>query len=208
MRTRARAAALAGAALLAMGPGALSPAAATTMTWTVQPGGAVAGKAGMTTLRDTTTNTVLNCRSATMSGPLKAGSGLPGTGIGTITTAAYQCPSPGLGFMLTAHGLPWHLNLTGYDRRTGVARGTISHARLMLSGPACTAVVNGTGGSTADGTVAVSYANKTGKLTVLTAGGNLHWYHVHGCAGLVRDGDPAALSAAYAISPPQSITSP
>ncbi len=29
-----------------------------------------------------------------------------------------------------------------------------------------------------------------------------------GCAGLVGNGDPAQLSATYAISPPQTITSP
>jgi len=56
--------------------------------------------------------------------------------------------------------------------------------------------------------VAVSYAGKASKLTILPAGSNLHWYHVKGCAGLLRNGDPAALAAAYAISPPQVITSP
>ena len=208
MRTRAGAAALAAAALLALGAAALSPAAATTMTWTVKPGGAVAGKAGMTTLRDTTTDTLLNCKSATMTGTLKAGSGLPGAGIGAITAAAISCPSPTFGFKLAARGLPWRLSLSGYDRRTGVARGTISHLELAFSGPGCSAVINGTGGATADGVVAVSYADKTGKLTILQAGGNLHWYHVKGCAGLVADADNATLTTAYTLSPPQFITSP
>ena len=39
-------------------------------------------------------------------------------------------------------------------------------------------------------------------------GGNLHWYHVHGCAGIIRNGDAATLSASYTISPQQVITSP
>jgi len=78
----------------------------------------------------------------------------------------------------------------------------------MLTGPGCSAVVNGTSGTTADGVVAVSYANTPGRLTIHTAGGNLHWYHVSGCAGLLGDGDPATLSAAYAVSPKQEITSP
>jgi hypothetical protein len=56
--------------------------------------------------------------------------------------------------------------------------------------------------------VAVSYASKTGKLTIHPAGGNLHWVHVTGCNTLFCNGDPAALAAAYAISPPQVITSP
>jgi hypothetical protein len=89
-----------------------------------------------------------------------------------------------------------------------VGRGTISHLELMPTGPGCSAVVNGTSGPTVDGVVAVSYANTTGKLTIHTSGGNLHWYHVSGCAGLVTDGDPATLSAAYAVSPNEAITSP
>jgi hypothetical protein len=48
----------------------------------------------------------------------------------------------------------------------------------------------------------------TGKLTIHTAGDNLHWFHVSGCAGLLGDGDRATLSAAYTISPKQEITSP
>ncbi len=208
MRTRAGAAALAGVALLAVGAGALAPAAATTMTWTVKPGGAVAGKAGMATLRDTTTNSVLNCKSATMTGTLKAGSGLPGAGIGSITAAAFSCPTPTFGFKLAARGLPWRLSLSGYDRRTGVARGTAGHLELALSGPGCSAVINGTGSAAADGVVAISYADKTGKLTILPAGGNLHWYHVKGCAGLVADADNATLTTAYTVSPPQFVTSP
>ena len=208
MRTQVGAAALAGAALLAIGSGARSPAAATTMTWTVKPGGAVAGKAGMTTLRDTTVNTVVNCRSATMTGSLEAGSGLPGAGIGSITAAAFSCPAPITGVKLTARGLPWRLNLSGYDRRTGVARGTVSHLELGFSGPGCSAVINGTGGAASDGVVAVSYADETGKLKILAAGGDLHWYHVKGCAGLVADADSATLTTAYTLSPPQFITSP
>lgn len=176
-------------------------------TWTVRPGGTITATASKAALTDTTTGTTLGCTSATMTGALQAGSGLPGTGIGSITAAAFSC-HPLLPVHLTALGLPWRLNLSTYDRRSGAARGTISHLRLSFAGPACTAQVNGTSSTTSNGVVAVSYAGKTGKLTIHPAGGNLHWYHVHGCAGLVGNGDPATLSAAYAISPPQTITSP
>ena len=207
MRTRVGAAALAGAMVLAVGSGAGSSAAATAQTWTVQPGGPVAAKAGKTTLTDTTLHSTLTCISATMTGTLKAGSGLPGASIGSITAAAFRCQAL-LPVHLTALGLPWRLNFSSYNRSTGVARGTISHLRLSFTGPACTAQVNGTGGIIANGVVAVSYANNTSKLTIHPAGGNLHWVHVKGCGGLFGDGDPAALAAAYAISPPQVITSP
>jgi hypothetical protein len=45
-----------------------------------------------------------------------------------------------------------------------------------------------------------SATNTTGKLTIHAAGGNLHWFHVSGCAGRLEDGDAATLSAAYALS--------
>ena len=209
MRTRLAVVALTGAAVLATGPGAAPPSAAATATWTVRPGGAITAKAGATKLNDTTTGNVLNCKSSSMSGTLKAGSGLAGTGIGSITAAAYDCSMPfGLQFLLTPRGLPWHLNLAAYDVGTGVSRGTISHVELTLTGPGCSATINGTSGSGADGLVAVSYAGQTGTLKIRPAGGNLHWSHVSGCAGLVGDGDPATLSAAYTISPEQEITSP
>ena len=91
MRTRVGAAALAGAMLLAMGLEASSPAAATAKTWTVRPGGAVAGKGGKTTLTDTKLHSTLTCISATLTGTLKPGSRLPGAGIGAITAAAFSC---------------------------------------------------------------------------------------------------------------------
>jgi len=194
---------------LAVGAGAVSSAAASATVWSVRPGGAITASAGKTTLKDTTTDSELACNSAHMSGTLNGGIGLQGAGIGSIATATFHCPSPIVPpFRLTARGLPWQLNMVSYDTSTAVGRGTISHLELMLTGPSCSAVVNGTSGTTADGVVAVSYANTPGRLTIHTAGGNLHWYHVSGCAGLLGDGDPATLSAAYAVSPKQEITSP
>ena len=212
MRTGAGAIALtAAAALAAFGPGAASPAAATTATWTVRPGGAVTATAGKTVLTDTTTGTSLTCNPSDMSGTLKTGGGLAGTGIGTITKAAYQCPTPIFSYRLTPRGLPWHLNVISYDPQTGVTHGTISHLQLAFAIPEvfCSAVVGGASGAASGGTVRVSYSGQTGVLRILTTGGTLHWYHVHGCrGGLIADGDAAALSASYAISPPQAITSP
>ena len=202
--------ALAAAAVLATGPGAASSTAATATTWTVRPGGTFTAAAGTTTLTDTTTGVFLTCTSSSMAGTLKSGSGLPGTSIGSITKAAYHCCGHICSPSLAPRGLPWHLNLTSYNAATGVSRGTISHLQLALSIPefGCSAVVNGTSATTSDGVVTVTYANQTGKLKIHPAGGTLHWYHVNGCAGQVHNGDPATLSAAYALSPPQAITSP
>ncbi|HET7244347.1 MAG TPA: hypothetical protein VFJ07_05870 [Streptosporangiaceae bacterium] len=146
-----------------------------------------------------------------MSGTLKAGSGLPGPGIGSLPTSAYSLCSGGpFPATVTAGGLPWRLNLTSYNRRTGVARGTISHLQIAAatSDIPCTAVIKGTSGTAPDGVASVSYS-KTGILKFLPTGGDLHWYHVHRCAGIIiNNGDAATLSAGYTVSPRQVITSP
>jgi hypothetical protein len=72
----------------------------------------------------------------------------------------------------------------------------------------CAAVINGTGGIAADGMVKFSYADSTGRLTLLTIGCSLHCYQVKGCAGLLNNGDPATLSATFTLTPAQTIKSP
>lgn len=200
-----------GAAVLvaALGsPAAL--AAATATTWTVQPGGAITAAGGSLTLTDTNGAVSDTCASSTMSGTLKAGSGLPGSGIGSISMAAFRCCGHICSPDLAARGLPWHLNLVSYDAVSGVSRGTINHLKITFVGYpdlSCHAVVNGTSSSTPDGVVAVSYANQTGQLKILPHGGTLHWYHISDCAGLIHNGDTATLSATFAVSPQQVITS-
>jgi len=203
------AAILTGAAILAASPGAAS--AATAKTWTVRPGGKIAAISGKIVLTDTPTGATMWCGSSRMSGPLRSGSGLPGTGIGSLTTAVFsQCSAGPFPATVTARGLPWRLNLTSYDRSTGVARGTISHLQINAapSFAQCTAVIKGTSGTAPDGVVAVSYTSKTGILKILRTDGNLHWYHVQSCAGIIRNGDTATLSTSYTVSPRQVITSP
>jgi hypothetical protein len=144
-----------------------------------------------------------------MSGTLTAGSGLPGARIGSITAATYSCAGPSGEPRVGPLGLPWRLNLTSYDPATGVARGTIRGLELAMSDEGCNPVINGTSGATADGVVAVNYSDSTGRLKILRAGSNLHWYDVTGgCLGLVDNGDPATHSATYSVTPVQAITSP
>ena len=205
MRTALGAAVLAVAAILATGAGAAS--SATTAAWTVSPGGPVKAKTSTARLTDTSTGNTLPC-SSRMSGTLRSGSGLSGPGIGSIAEASFPaCGGPEGLLRLSVHGLPWQLDLTSYNRRTETARGMLSHLRLFLSGPTCTAAIDGTSG-TASGVVAVTYSDKTGELKILPSGGNLHWQDVHGCLGLVGDGDPATLTGTYAVTPIQTITSP
>ena len=211
MRKRTAAALLASVAtLLAISSGIIPSSASTARTWTVTPGGRAVAKSAVITLTDTTTGKAGTCTSSTVHGKLKAGTGLPGTGIGSVTSAAFRgCTGPHhLAFTVTASDLPWQISFASYDPKTGVVRGTVSHIRVVLSGAACRAVVNGTSAKTANGVVSAAYTDGTGTLRFLTAHGNLHFWHVKNCAPLLNSGDPATFSAVYTITPRQLITSP
>jgi hypothetical protein len=101
-------------------------------------------------------------------------------------------------------------SFSSYQSSTGVVTGSISHVHLKVTPqfPICKAVVDGTSGSADDGIVTFSYTNSTGNPKLLATGGDLHFYHTAHCDGLIQNGDPATLSATYAVSPKQTITSP
>jgi hypothetical protein len=207
MRARIAALLLSGGATAALTVGlAASPALAA--TWTVKPGGNFTATAGQTKLTDTKTKAVLTCKSSKSTGTLKKGKGLPGAGIGSIKTQTFSnCKGPlGLTFTVKTSHLPWKLNAVSF--KNGVTTGTITGIHATLSGPACSATVDGTGASANNGKVKVTYTNSTGKLKVLTTGGNLHVYNVSGCAGQINNGDPTTFSGTYTVSPKHTITSP
>jgi len=186
------------------------PAAAAT-TWTVRPGGPIMAKSGTTTLTDTKTGATLSCASSAATGSLKKGSGLSGAGIGKVTSLTFtNCAAGGVMFKVTASHFPWHLNAVSFNATTGVTTGTITGIHAMVSSTVrCSAVIDGTSATANNGKVKVTYTNSTGKLTVLTTGGNLHLYKVtSGCGGVIHSRDPATFSASYAVSPKQTITSP
>ncbi len=202
----ARILAAGGAVVLAVTLGV--PAALAAGAWAIQPGGRIQATSGRATLADTTTGSALPC-SSTASGTLKSGSGLPGSHVGSLSTVSFANCHVGLLFHLQAGGLPWHVNFSSYNAAKGVARGTISHLHIAMSGQGCTAMIDGTSATADDGTVVFRYTDSTGQLTVPTTGSNLHFYDVsNGCLGLLNDGDPATLSATYAVTPKQAITGP
>ncbi len=209
----ARILAAAGAAVLAATLAA-APALAST-TWTIQPGGAITTTSGRFTFKDRRTGSVLTCVSATASGTLKHGSGLPGARAGSLSAVGFaSCTGPGISdsdlkVTFQATDLPWHVNLSSYDAATGVVTGAISHLQIMVLGNGCNAVIGGTSGTASDGWVPFTYTDSTGQLTVLATNGNLHTWNVSaGCLGLVNDGDRARLGATFTVSPKQAITSP
>jgi hypothetical protein len=201
---------IAGAAVALLIGASAAPALAKAPTWTIKPGGTVTAKAGKTVLKDTKTGTVLTCTSSSAKIKLKKGSHLSGAGIGSITSIGFSnCTGPlGIKFTVASSHLPWALNAVSYAKKTGITTGTITGVHSTLSGPGCSAAVDGTGASKDNGMVRVTYANKTHTLTVLAVGGNLHIYDVSGCFGLINSGDPSSFTALDAVAPKQTITSP
>ena len=112
-------------------------------------------------------------------------------------------------FTLTAGRLPWKVNAKSYQPATGTTVGTITGVHLRFTDPTfCNLTADGTSATAGNGTVRFRYAIATGRLQVLRARGNLHIYQVQGCGGVFHDGDTAALSGTYMITPIQAITSP
>jgi hypothetical protein len=180
----------------------------TTGTWTISPGGAISGKSASFTIKDAQTGTTLTCTSSDVTGSLKQGSGLSGTGIGSVTgLKASTCTGPaGLTFTMAFNGLPWTLNTASYG--SGVTSGTIAGIDATLSGSSCSATLDGTAAGADNGTAGTTYTNATTALALLTSGSNLTLYNISGCAGLINNGDQVTVSATYKIAPKQKIISP
>jgi len=194
------------AAALAACLGVTAALAAT--TWTVKPGGSFTAKSGTATFKDTATGSIFTCTSVSVTGTLKSGTGLSGSGVGSISAVGFtNCTSPlNLRLFLKATALPWHVNLAADNK--GAVTGTISHIQIQVTNPGCAFVLDGTGATARDGSLKFRYTDSTGRLTLLRTGGNLNVYNVRSCAGLVNDNDPLALSATLTLSPKQAITSP
>jgi hypothetical protein len=186
--------------------GLMAGPAAAAVTWTVTPGGPVAGHAGQTALTDTTTMKAgIFCASSRARGTLRSGSGLSGPRLGSLTMVSFSggCST------LTASHLPWKVSADSYTPATGTTTGTITGIHLAFTDPGfCDFAADGTSATAGDGAVHFRYANSTGKLKIVPDGSNLHIYHVQGCGGVFRNHDTATLSGAYVITPAQAITSP
>jgi hypothetical protein len=187
---------------LAVGLSATSALAAT--TWSVSPGGTISGKAGTTTVKDTTSNLTVTCTSSTLAGTLKKGTGLAGAGIGKVTSLNFSnCTVDGLTLNISSGTVAWKLNASSFS--SGVTHGTITGIHFAISSSACSAVIDGTGAATHNGKVKITYTNSTGKLKVLAAGDNLHVYKVNGCLGAISNGDAGTISGTYTLTPKQTI---
>jgi hypothetical protein len=205
------------AVLLSSGAAALAIAMSTTTamasnvnaTWSVSPGGSFSFS-GSAQVKDASTGTIAKCTSLKMSGKLKSGHGLSGTGLGSITSASFTgCTIATLGVTVTVHGLPWKENATSFNATTGVTTGNISGIDLVATAPGCTATLDGTAAGANNGKTKITYTNSTGKIKLVGTGGNLHSYVPAGqCFGLVNNGDVQQASGSGTVTPKQTITSP
>lgn len=190
------------AATAALALSATAAFATSATTYTVSPGGKYSAAAGKTILKDNKSKTVLTCKSASAKGTLKKGKGLAGAKIGTISSSAFnKCSGPLSLTFKVKQGSTWYLNVTKYNKKTGVTTGNISNIKATLSGTACSATVTGATDAT--------YTNKTGVLAVKAvakSGHVLKISKVKGCAGLIANGDTSDFTGSYKISPRQKIT--
>lgn len=192
------------AATLAAALGATSSLAVTATTWTVHPGGTSSGSISFLGVQDTKTGGSFACTSSHLSVSFKSGSGLPGSGLGSVTSlTATGCQ---LGGAITFSQFPYVLSASSYSSGTTTGRITGIHGKVFGAG--CEFVVDGTSATADNGSIAVSYSNSTGKLKYGSR--NLHFYNVSGCFGIVGSGDRLSLkfSHPYKLSPRQTITSP
>jgi hypothetical protein len=213
----------------------LSATAASAATWSISPAGSFTGSlnSGTTTqLKDTTTGVVLTCTTATAKGNVpKAGSGLPGKGIATVSAATFgsstkKCTGPaGSTFTAVGTNLPWSLNAGSYNPNVdgGQTKGTLTASGTGVGGKltgtvlgvSCSATF---GGTTAAPAIAQFLYDNTPHLLAIT--GVTHLKVLSSNCPDVSPGDGAtfvtspvskagtAVSHGYSVSPPLKITSP
>jgi hypothetical protein len=206
----------AGAAAVAVGVGVTSAGASTAVTWTVTPGGNLAGSRGTLTLTDTVTGTSLtSCGVEITSGTLESGSGLSNP-IGTNVVITFMpnrpCSGPGGQTFRGSTGSPGTIVASTYDAST---RKMIGHLKDAIgydfgNGSTCGfSLVNSS--DNGPGTVLVKHLNSNpAKLVILKRGSNLRIFNVTGspCDSLFNNGDAATLAGRITLSTGQTITSP
>jgi hypothetical protein len=209
--------------------------ASTASTWSISPAGAFTAslnKGTTTLLQDTTSKIVLTCKVSVSKGSVpKAGHGLSGKGIATITSTTFgssksKCTGPaGSTFTAVGSNLPWSLNAVKYNKSVdgGQTTGTITAKGTGVGG-----VLKGTvlgskcsvtfGGTTSAPALANGLYDNKSHLLAITSVKNLK-VTKSTCPGVtVGDGSTfitspgskagKAVSHGYSVSPALKISSP
>ncbi len=213
----------AGALALAVGAStlpAVASASTSAATWTVTPGGQYRAQVrndNFWGILDVRTNTELQCTvnasAWSMRLRFKKGTGLSDP-IGWVRSLSFPrpCFPGGMGpVTLSAAGTPWGINARSYDSAGQVTSGRLTHIHLALSGPHCSAVLDGTSATANDGTAPFDYSNELPNTLQTAYGpgtGNLHAYQVSGCRQMLHSGDLVRLFFGYDLNRALTVTSP
>jgi hypothetical protein len=210
-----------GALALAVGASTLPAMAAAgpSATWTVKPGGKFRGQVGNDNfwgILDVRTNQEIRCTADasawSMQLRFKKGTGLSNP-IGRVRSLSFPRPCfPGhMGpVTLSAAGTPWGIRALRFNPSGEITNGRITHVHLALSGPHCSAVLDGSSATANDGTSPFVYNNELPN-TLQTGGrfrGNLHVYRVTGCNSMLHSGDVVRLFMGYDLNRALTVTSP
>jgi hypothetical protein len=212
----------AGALALALAAGtvpAVASASTSAATWTVTPGGQYRAQVRTDNfwgILDVGTGQEIQCTvnasAWSMRLRFKKGTGLSNP-IGWVRSLSFPkpCFPGGMGpVTLSAAGVPWGINALAYDPAGQVTSGRIRRMHLALSGPHCSAVLDGSSATANDGTMPFEYNNELPN-TLQTGGsfsGNLHAYRVTGCREMLRSGDMVRLFMGYDLNRALTVTSP
>jgi hypothetical protein len=212
----------AGALALAVGASTLPAAAsagASAATWTVTPGGQYRAQVrndNFWGILDVRTNQEIRCTvnasAWSMRLLFKKGTGLSNP-IGWVRSLSFPkpCFPGGMGpVTLSAAGTPWGINAFNYDSAGQVTSGRLTHMHLALSGPHCSAVLDGSSATADDGTLPFAYNNELPN-TLQTGNnfrGGLHAYQMTGCRQMLHSGDAVRLFFGYDLNRALTVTSP
>jgi hypothetical protein len=173
----------------------------------VSPGGHFTATRSPWTFTNATTGATVTCSSLTLGGTLTSSAS---TLIGNVTTTtATACTGPaGIAFTLAFQGLPWRIDELAYNATTGVATGTVTGVRVLVSSSVlCSATISGPSGPTSPGTLNWSHGNATPQNLTITGNGPLRVFNATGCLGLMNNGDAVNIgTGVHTLSPPQTIS--
>jgi hypothetical protein len=213
----------AGALALAVGAStlpAVASASTSAATWTVTPGGQYRAQVrndNFWGILDVRTNQELRCTANASTWNMrllfKKGTGLSDP-IGWVRSLSFPkpCLPGGMGpVTLSAAGTPWGIRALSYDPAGQVTSGRLTHMHLALSGPHCSAVLDGTSATANDGTAPFEYNNGPANTLQTAYGpgsGSLHAYQVTGCRQMLHSGDLVRVFFGYDLSRALTVTSP
>jgi hypothetical protein len=170
--------------LIAMGLLGAAPASAA--TWTVGPGGTITIAGGPLTVHGANGTVLLRCQFWATGGSFVAGTGLPGTAVGTIAPGSFQYGNCS-GQIMISIGYNWTIDATSYRSDWNWTFGNVN-VRISTFSPLCPTGIRPT--------TPFIYYNSTGEL----------WSQV---VGPVTDATDCFVTLGRSvINPRQTMTSP